>query len=127
MPEIYTEAEAADYLRTAIETLVNLRRRKQINYIPLGKEARYTSQHLIDFLKRKEKGALCGESHTSSSYVMQPVALNHHAGTSAIMTENEVNASLLGVKLARKTMKPTLRSQPSYSNGKGQQHGSRIN
>ena len=51
LPEIYTEKEAADFLKIPRSTLRLWRRRGCISFISIGKHVRYNKVHLMDFLE----------------------------------------------------------------------------
>ncbi len=120
--KLYTEPEAAEFLKIEKSTLLNLRKRHKVGFIK-GRPVRYLERHLIDYLLSQE--VICVESQNSSSLEIEQEISNPLIGTSNITME-EVNASLLGVSLARKTMKPMSRLPHLPSNGNAQHHGSRI-
>lgn len=122
--KLYTEAEAAEYLMINEVTLRNLKNRRKIGFIK-GRPARYLERHLTAYLLSREVSP-CEESLHSSSLSTEAGTLNPLAGTSSISMEDAVNASLLGVSLARKTMRPTSRLPHLHSNGNAQQHENRI-
>lgn len=54
MSNIYNEKQAADLLQISEFTLANLRKKRQIGYIRIGRLIRYSQQHIEDFIKTKE-------------------------------------------------------------------------
>lgn len=52
-PISYSEQEAALMLDMSELTLKRERRQRRIAYSPVGRHARYTRQHLEDYLRRK--------------------------------------------------------------------------
>ncbi|MFW5887891.1 MAG: helix-turn-helix domain-containing protein [Bacteriovoracia bacterium] len=51
--EIFTEEEAAKYLRVPLQTLKNYTKKKKISWCLVGKQKIYTREQLNEFLKRK--------------------------------------------------------------------------
>jgi len=113
--KLYTEPEAADFLKIQEATLHNLRRRHKIGFIK-GRPTRYLERHLTDYLLSQE--VTCAASQNSLSSPTTAETLNPPTGISNI-TKDDLSASLLGVSLARKTMKRTSRLPASHSNGRG--------
>jgi excisionase family DNA binding protein len=67
LPKLYTEAEAAEYLRLAERTLQRKRRCRQIGFIMIGRRAKYKEQHLLDYLESQECKAPPKPGDTSGS------------------------------------------------------------
>ncbi|MBL6991356.1 MAG: helix-turn-helix domain-containing protein [Bacteriovoracaceae bacterium] len=53
--EVFTEAEAAEYLRVKLQTLKNYAKKKKITWSLVGKEKVYTKKELDSFLDRKSR------------------------------------------------------------------------
>jgi hypothetical protein len=51
--EIFTEEEAANYLRVPLQTLKNYSKRKKISWCLIGKKKIYTKEQLNEFLERR--------------------------------------------------------------------------
>ena len=112
--KIYTETAARGVLQIKEQTtLQNLRRRRKIKGFRQGREWFYTGYSLIQYLR--DNGVYpCEESQDSSGTQTGAEISSLITGTSTSMTEKEEDASLLGVKLARRTMRQTSPSQPSH-------------
>tara|TARA_B100001971_G_scaffold213155_1_gene245588 strand:- start:180148 stop:180441 length:294 start_codon:yes stop_codon:yes gene_type:complete len=52
---IFTEEEAADYLRVELQTLKNYAKKKKITWKLIGKDKIYTQKDLDEFLERKSR------------------------------------------------------------------------
>ena len=67
LPSLYTEAQAAQKLGTAIDTLRRERKRGQIGHTMVGVRIRYTDQHLCDYVQANEvKPCQKGHSHRTA-------------------------------------------------------------
>lgn len=53
LPKLYSEADAATYLKVADVTLRRFRRAGKIGYIRIGKAAMYTEHHLLKYLEQQ--------------------------------------------------------------------------
>lgn len=85
------------------------RKMKNIGYLKLGREVRYTEKHITDFLERCE--VPCEASRPSINIPMAEAP----TGLLNIMTDSERAAALRGALLARKTLKQTNSLPPSRS------------
>lgn len=127
--DIYTEQEAANYLRKSTVCLRNARNRRKIGFIK-GNPVTYRLQHLkdyLDLLEVKPRGKKpCAESQSSSSLQTAPEISNPLIGTSNITTEDEVSVRLRAVKSARKTMLRKSSSPPGSLNASAPPPENRI-
>lgn len=57
MDTILTEREAASFLKISTATLIRLRRRREVPYVP-GKPVRYIDTSLLSWMKAKELSPL---------------------------------------------------------------------
>jgi excisionase family DNA binding protein len=53
LPTLYTPAEVADYLHVSRGTIYSLLSRRQIDSIKVGRNRRFTSQQVKEYLIRK--------------------------------------------------------------------------
>lgn len=53
--EVFSEEEAADYLRVPLRTLKNYSKKKKITWSLIGKQKIYTRKNLLDFIDRKSR------------------------------------------------------------------------
>jgi excisionase family DNA binding protein len=54
MQEVFTEEEAAKFLRVSVRTLYNWRTRGQIAYVPNGRRVLYMRSDLMAFMERQK-------------------------------------------------------------------------
>ena len=123
MIKLYTEAEVCAMLDLSPSQLKEKRDRGEISCFHVhAKVYKYSDDHVLDYLKSREKKAKripCEDS---------PSSLNiKDTGMLPIMTESEADAAQRAIKSARKTMKPTSSLQPLRSSVRNQQPESRIN
>lgn len=97
------------------------RRQKNIGYLKLGREVRYTEKHITDFLKRCE--VPCEASQPSINIQMDAPPI----GSSNIMTDSERDAALRGALSARKTLRQTSSLPPSRSHETNPSHSQQRN
>ncbi len=53
--EIFSEEEAAEYLRIPLQTLKNYSKKKKITWCLVGKQKIYTRENILDFIDRKSR------------------------------------------------------------------------
>jgi excisionase family DNA binding protein len=52
MPTLYTPNEVADYLHVSRGTIYSLLHRRQIDSVKVGRNRRFTAEHVKDYLAR---------------------------------------------------------------------------
>ncbi len=52
LPTLYTPAQIADYLHVSRGTIYSLLHRKQIDSVKVGRNRRFTAEHVKDYLAR---------------------------------------------------------------------------
>lgn len=52
LPTLYTPAEVADYLHISRGTIYSLLSRKQISSVKVGRNRRFTAEHVKEYLAR---------------------------------------------------------------------------
>jgi len=57
LPKLYTDDEAAVFLRVKPCTVRNLRIRGQLGYVMIGRRVFYTHEHLVEYLERQKVSA----------------------------------------------------------------------
>jgi len=55
IPNLYTPNQVADYLHVSRGTIYSLVSRKEIDSIKVGRNRRFTAQHVKDYIARKQQ------------------------------------------------------------------------
>lgn len=80
LPELYTEAEAAAYLRVAEITLRRRRKAGMIGYTRVGRKAKYTQVHILKYLEQQTcQPASVSATTGSSNAKAQPSGIGRGA------------------------------------------------
>jgi len=58
IPSLYTPAEVADYLHVSRGTIYSLLSRGEINSVKIGRNRRFTADHVKDYLARHPQGVI---------------------------------------------------------------------
>jgi putative molybdopterin biosynthesis protein len=58
IPSLYTPAEVADYLHVSRGTIYSLLSRGEINSVKIGRNRRFTADHVKDYLARRPQGVI---------------------------------------------------------------------
>ena len=82
LPKLLTDQQAADYLRVSIYTVHRLRKLGRIGHCKVGRKARYTEDHLLNFLA--EVNQECPAMNEASTGY--PSAQDHKTGAELGMT-----------------------------------------
>ena len=67
LPKLYTEKEAAEFLRCAQGTLGRKRRAREISHTRVGGKVRYTKQQILDYIEAETRPAIKRETSGSAS------------------------------------------------------------
>lgn len=125
MIELYTESKVCEMLDLTSSQLKEKRDRGEISCFHVhAKVYKYSEEHLLEYLKSREKKAKEKPCAASQDSLKSPA---QNTGMSSIMTESEADVALRAVKSARRIGKRVSSLPPSPSNARNQQQESRIN
>jgi len=93
LPALYTEAEAAAYLRITSERLGRIRRAGEIDYVQASAgKVRYTEQHLADYLAQRTRK--CRARVVSSDEIVSEMSLPSNSNASSHMQSGSLALAL---------------------------------
>lgn len=96
LPELYTEAFAAEYLGVAEITLSRIRKRGEISHIRVGKAIKYTEHQLLKYLEQQTCQPASDSANTGSNN-----AKDRPSGTGRGVTQQDASSAL---RLAQETL-----------------------
>lgn len=80
LPELFTEAAAAEYLGIAEVTLRRRRAAGQIGFTRIGRAAKYTENHLLNYLEQQTCQPASASATTGLSSAKAPLSGKGHGG-----------------------------------------------
>lgn len=103
-----TDRKALEYVGIPVDAdnlrlLKVLGHKKKIRWTKILGHIQYDQDSLDEYREQKARGKTCAVSRNSSNLPTEPEVSNPPTGTSNI-TREDLDAALLGVSLARKTM-----------------------